>query len=195
MTRLTDLAAEASTVALLDPEVLSDLAAALSGSWRPSAEADATRRGELLAAALLRLYAEHERGWFLVATTIGHRPLPADEATAWSAGFIPPLDSFEDAPTPSDVTGLAGLLERDDGLDPGRADTLALAVLCDPVSLLVTREPRAYRHQRTHDVPGRLEIVDAAAAVARLGLAPGTMPFAPPAPGTALAEGEPWWVP
>lgn len=115
--------------------------------------------------------------------------------TEWSAGFFPALESFDDAPPAADVATLADLLHGEGGLEVDDARTLALALLCEPVTLLVTRWPEVFAHQRHADLPARLEILDAPAAVARLDLLPGEPAWIDPPAGSALAAMEPWWVP
>jgi hypothetical protein len=194
MTSLRDLASEATAVALVEPGILADMATALSGTWRPGAEPADDRRDQLLAAARLRLYADHERGWVLVTSQQARDAVSDNGDHAWTVGFVPALESFDDTPLADDVEGLLRVL--DEGNVPESSSrTLALAILCDHVSMLVASDPAAFRHQRAHDLPERLEIVSAVEAVERLQLRPGEAPIVAPPPGTALAEGEPWWLP
>jgi hypothetical protein len=214
MARLDESLTAAREVVLVDPGVVHDIATALSGVWHPDREADPDLARHLVAAARLRLYgADADRsGWHLVTTAaaalhadaLGAEDLASatpDPPTVpsihadWSAGFLPALESFDDAPPAADVADLAALLRRESGLDDDDARTLALALLCEQVGLVVTRHPDAFAHRRPADLPERLEVVDPATAVARLDLAPGEAAWSGPPEGTALASVDPWWVP
>jgi hypothetical protein len=195
MTTLRDLASEATAVALVEPGVLRDMSTALSGTWRPTTEAEEQRRAALLAAARLRLYADHERGWVLVTSQQARDELSVNGDTSWSVGFVPAVESFDDAPLADDVDGLTRVLCEGEVLPPESARTLALAILTDHVSMLVAAEPASFRHQRSHDLPERLEIVSAVEAIERLELRPGEAPVVGPPPSSNLTEGDAWWVP
>lgn len=195
MARLADLVAEADVVALVDPGVLRDITSSLTGLWRPGDETDDARRAELCAAARLRLYADSDRGWLLLTTQQARDGVDKREDADWTAGFVPAVESFEDGALAAEVDSLARLYHEDDGLDGEAARTLAVAVLCTDVRYLVTRTPSAFKHQREHDLPERLEIIDAIEAVNHLHIAPGEPPVVGPLAGSLLAEGEPWWVP
>jgi len=195
MVLLGDTVGDASVVALLDPGVLRDVAVSLSGLWTPDQETDLARRAALESAGRLRLYADHERGWVLLTTQQARDGVDKRADADWSAGFVPPVEEFDDAPAPAEIAALANLYHDDDGLDGEAARTLAVAVMCDHVHYLVTREPSAFKHRREHDLPERLEIVDALEAVNHLRIAPGEEPTVGPLPGSLLADSAPWWVP
>jgi hypothetical protein len=195
MARLADLVSEADVVALVDPGVLRDMASSLTGLWQPGDESDDERRAELCAAARLRLYADSDRGWLLLTTQQARDGVDKREDADWTAGFVPAVESFDDGAIPAEIDSLARLYHDDEGLDGEAARTLAVAVLCTDVRYLVTRSPSAFRHQREHDLPERLEIIDAVEAVNHVHIAPGEPPTVGPLPGSLLAEGEPWWVP
>lgn len=218
MARLDDSLTAARLVVLLDPGVLHDVAVSLSGVWHPDDEVDGERRSRLVATARLRLYGgdADRSGWHLVTTAAaslhaaalraddldaadpgraGGAEAPPSLDTTWSAGFVPALESFDDAPEAGDVDTLTALLRTESDLDDDVARTLALALLCEPVHLVVTREPDAYAHRRPDDLPERLEIVDPEAAVARLELQAGEAAWTGPPAGSALADGDAWWVP
>lgn len=195
MARLAEVIGDADVVALLDPGVLRDVASSLTGLWRPDDEPDATRRAELAAAARLRLYADSEHGWALLATQQGRDDVDARGDSDWSAGFVVSVEALDDGPAPAEVDALEQLYRHDEGLDGEAARTLAVAVLCKPVRYLVTRSPSAFRHQREHDLREGLEIIDAVEAVNHLHVAPGEPPVAGPLPGSLLADADPWWVP
>lgn len=197
MVRLADSYPAAQTVVLLEPGVVRDVAHALSGLWRPEDEGVGGRRDQLVAAARLRLYgsAADRSGWFLTTTSAAHQRAEARGDVEWSAGFIPALDRYEDAPPKVDIDAMVGVLRGESRLDAEAATTLALGLLCEPVGMVVARDPASYRHNRAHDLPERLRIVDAIDAVRSLGLQVGEPPAVPPPVGSALAASEPWWVP
>lgn len=179
-------------VAVLDRAVLSLMEKALNGSWSPRDERDDEHAAVLIAAAQLRLYGDRDRsGWFLITTAAARRGLD-DGPDAWTVGFIPVLDSFDDAPDAVEVEGQRRLF---DDLDQDAAGTLAAALLSPFVTLVVTDEPTRYRHRRPHDLPERLEVIDVVTAARRLGVVPGEKPFVDIPPNQPLASVEPWWVP
>jgi len=196
MVRLADSFTAAQVVVLLDPGVLRDVAQALSGSWHPGEESDDVRRRQLVAAARLRLYGfdADRSGWRLVTTAIAHDKARARGDADWSAGFIPALEGYEDAPPVAEVSSLATLLRRDEDLDGEVANTLALALLCDAVGVVVTRDPLAYRHRRPNDLPPRLEIATPEDLVDRLELRGGEQAWAD-LPWGSIPGGDAWWVP
>ncbi len=179
-------------VAILDRAVLLLMEEALTGSWTPDKEADDGRRAALVAAAQLRLYGDRDgRGWFLLTTVTARAGMGTDDES-WTIGFIPPIESFEDAPTADDVAGQRALF---DGLDHDAGRTLAAALLTPAVTVVVTDDVGRYKHQRPHDLPERLEVIDVETAVKRLGITPGEQPFVDIPATHPLAELDPWWVP
>lgn len=180
-------------VALLDRRVLALLASTLDGQWRPDDEDDPERRALAVAAGRLRVYGDRQRsGWLLLASAADREGLDTG-AGAWSVGFLPTVDAFDDTATPADVAGQASLLG--DEVDGAVAGTLAWALLTSAVTLVVTTDPRDYRHTRSHDLPERLAVIGLEEAVERLGIAPGEVPFADlPTELAALGE-DGWWVP
>lgn len=197
MPALADSYSAAQTVVLLEPGVVRDVAHALTGLWRPADERDEGRRRQLVAAARLRLYgASADRSaWHLTTTAAAHERAEDLGDVDWSAGFIPALESYDDAPPPADVASLVQTLRRESGLEAEAATTLALALLCEPVGMVVARDPGRYQHNRDADLPARLVLVDAVAAVRSLRLEPGEPPAEPPPAGHLLARSDPWWVP
>src|SRR5262245_39652037 len=182
-----------STFALLDGGVMTDVATALSGPWTPAREADVVRRARLVDAARLRLYGELDRsGWYLCTTQRVRDALPTD-IHDWVAGLIPAVDGFEDAPAGDDLAALRREFMEQQGLTETAADALAHAVLFEPIRLLISNDPRAYKHARENDLPARLEIIDPSEAVTRLAIIAGEEPLTPPPEGV-LPPGEPWWI-
>jgi hypothetical protein len=191
--RLAELASS-GTVALVDAGVVRDMASALTGLWVPDAEDYPERAEELVAAARLRLYGDRERSGWLLLTTRQARDAALRRGDAdWSVGMIPAAEDLEEAPPPAEVDALIALYRREEKLDAESARTLATALLFEPVGLVITRLPRAMRHQRAGDLPGRLEIIDPFEAVERLEIAPDEKPRRPP-PNRA-DDGHAWWVP
>ena len=200
MARLADSYSAAHDVVLVDTGVVRDIAHALSGLWRPQDEEDAERRQQLVAAARLRLYgaAADRSGWHLVCTAAAHAHAEARGDADWSAGFLPALEGYDDSPSLGDLAGLQQVLRKDEHLDGEAAQTLALALLTEAVSVVITRDPKAFKHQRDGDLPERLEILSPQEAVERLELRPGEPAFIDPPDGSllaTLAESDPWWVP
>ena len=75
------------------------------------------------------------------------------------------------------------------------ATSLALAILSEPVTIVVTREPRAYRHQRVDDLPRCLQLLTPAEVVERLEIGAGEQPPDPVPSWNLLSQGPAWWVP
>lgn len=183
-------------VVLVEPGVVRDMAAALTGFWDPSLEDHPERAEELVAAARLRLYGDRDRsGWLLVATRQGHAGAAKRGDADWSVGMLPVAEDFDDAPAPGEVDALVAQYRREQGLDAEAARTLALAVLFEPVDLLVCRLPRAFRHERRGDLPARLTLLDVFEAVERLAITRGERPILSLPIGSALESADPWWVP
>jgi hypothetical protein len=181
--------------AVLDASILRDMADALDGRWDPDQESDPVRRGEMLAAARLRLYGERDRsGWYLVSYRDAREAALTRGDTDWSIGFIPDIDQFDDAPAPDELTALTRLYGSEKIL-PEAAMALAHAVLYVKVRLLITADIRPYRHSRDGDLPQRLELVTAVEAVDRLDLTSGEVPLHDPPPESPLSGQRPWWVP
>jgi hypothetical protein len=192
--RLAD-AASTGPVALLDTGILRDIASSLTGLWLPVTELDHTRTRELVAAARLRLYADRDRsGWYLVTTRAAAAAASRRGNADWSVGMLPMVEDFDDAPPDAEIASLAALYRHDEALAADVAATLAVAVLFEPVTLVVTRQPRAYRHGRSGDLPPRLEVVDPVEAVDRLGISPGEPPAISPPAGSMLERGAAWWL-
>jgi hypothetical protein len=191
--RLAELASS-GTIALVDAGVVRDMASALTGLWVPAAEDYPERAEELVAAARVRLYGDRERSGWLLLTTRQARDAALRRGDAdWSVGMIPAAEDLEEAPPPAEIDALIALYRREEKLDAESARTLATALLFEPIGLVITRLPRAMRHQRAGDLPGRLEIVDPFEAVERLEIAPDEKPRRPP-PNRA-EDGHEWWVP
>lgn len=195
MTSLSDLAGDAHVVAIVDPDVLRDIATALDGSWSPEGETDDSRRADLVAAARLRLYGVHDRGWVLVTTQQGRDVTDEAPGASWTTGFIPPIEEFDDAPLEPEVDGLYRFYHQQDELAGESARTLSIAMLADTIRYVITRVPSTFRHRRDHDLPARLEVIDAVEAVNRLQLAPGEEPIVAPPASSPLHTVTPWWVP
>lgn len=192
--RLVD-AASTGPVALLDGSVLRDMATALSGLWLPVTELDHRRTADLVAAARLRLYATRDRaGWYLVTTQAAATVTLRRGRADWSVGMLPVAEEFEDAPPAAEVEALVEHYRHEQRLTSDAARTLATALLFEPVRLVVSRDPRAYRHARAGDLPARLEVVDARDAVDRLAIAPGERPGVPLPAGSMLERGAAWWL-
>ncbi|MCU0270168.1 MAG: hypothetical protein MUF83_16185 [Acidimicrobiales bacterium] len=195
MTRLSELSSSGPVV-LVDPGVLRDMAASLNGLWDPAEEHDPDRREQLVAAARLRLYGERDRsGWFLVATGSERDALLDRDDLDWVLAFVPSVESFEDAPAGPDVEALVKLYRQSEDIEAESALTLAYAMLCDQVGLVISRTPRRFRHSRRHDLPARLELLTVVEAVDRLAIAPGEEPPTRLPEGSLLAEQTPWWIP
>lgn len=197
MATLAESHAAASTVVLLEPGIVRDLAHTLSGLWSPDDERPGPETDQLVAAARLRLYgASADRsGWVLTTTAYAHDRAVARGDAEWAAGFIPAIEIYDDSPAEADVVAMVDVLRHESHLDAEAARTLAVALLCEPVSLVVARDPVSYRHNRDHDLPDRLRIVDAAGAVELLELRPGEPPAIEPPAGSLLATIDPWWIP
>ncbi len=179
-------------VAILDRSVLVLIAEALGGTWQPSTEADQERRRMLIDAAQLRLYADRQRsGWLLVTSTAAREAL-ADGANVWSVGFIPTVESFDGAPVLAEVRAQASLF---DDLDSDAAGTLGLALLLPTITRVLTTDASRYKHQRPHDLPERLRVIEVRNAVDQLGIKPGEAPYLEIPASQALASHTPWWVP
>jgi hypothetical protein len=187
--------ASTGPIALLDAGVLRDMATSLSGLWLPATELDRQRAQELVAAARLRLYGDRDRsGWLLMTTRAAARVALRRGNADWSVGMVPVVEDFDDAPPEAEVAALAQLY-RGEQLSADAATTLAAAVLVEHVNLVVTREPRAYRHDRAGDLPSRLEVVDVVRATDRLDIVPGEQPAVSLPVGSMLERGSAWWVP
>lgn len=181
-------------VVLLDAGIVHDIACTLTGTWTPESEPDPARRETLLAAARIRIYADRDQyGWYLAATEEARAAAMSYANTDWSVGFIQDVATIEGAPPADDAIALAKIF-GEAGIQASSALTLAWAVLFDRASYVITTSPDELRHQREHDLPSRLEVVDPVEVVARLGILPGELPIAAPPPGTALGDGAPWWV-
>lgn len=193
------LAQERSTgaVVLIDAMVLRDMAAALNGLWRPADEEDPTRARRLVAAARLRLYGTRDRtGWLLVTNDAARASALRRGDADWSVGYVPAIESYSDAAAPDDVAAMVRLFREDEAIDADSASALAHAVLCEEVDVIVTDEPRRFRHGREGDLPERLAIVDPLELEEQLGLAPGEVPAVEVPDGVlSLVDDEPWWVP
>jgi hypothetical protein len=181
-------------VALVDLGIVRDIASSLTGLWLPATELDPDRSRALVAAARLRLYATRDRaGWYVLTTRSAAATVLRRGRADWSVGMLPVAEDFDDAPPAAEVASLSELY-REAGLPPDAASTLAVAVLLEPVTLVVTREPRVYRHDRAGDLPPRLDVIDVFEAVDRLDIAPGEVPTVTPPPGSMLERGSAWWV-
>ena len=192
--RLADVTSS-GPVALMDVGVVRDMASALTGLWLPATELDSTRAEELLAAARLRLYGDRDRsGWYLVTSRHAADTVLRRGNADWSVGLLPVAEDFDDAPPSAEIAALADFYRHDAGLSADASHTLALAVLFEPMTLVVARSPRALRHQRGGDLPARLEVVDPREAVARLELEPGELPPVSLPGGSMLARGAAWWI-
>jgi len=179
-------------VALLDRSVLVRIADALGGAWQPGTEPQPDRRRALTDAAQLRLYADRQRsGWLLVTSSAARLGL-ADGPNVWCVGFIPPVESFDGAPSPTDVRAQASLF---DDLDADAAQTLGLALLIPTITRVITTDVGRYKHQRPHDLPDRLRVVEVHDAVAQLAIGPGEAPYLEIPTSQGVAAHEPWWVP
>lgn len=194
MSPMATLAAMTSSgeVALLDRSVVEAIATSLDGHWTPQDETDPEQRERRLAAARLRLYGDRDRsGWFLLTTAQARAGLDESETGAWTVGFVPALESFDDAPASDEVAGQASLF---DDLDGDAACTLAVALLVHGVTLVVTTDVRRYKHARPHDLPDRLEVVDVVVAAHRLTIEVGETPYVDIPDAVALDLADPWWV-
>ena len=191
MATLEDMTSS-SEVVLLDRPVLQLMATAMDGSWSPTDEPDPDRRATLLDAARLRLYANRQRnGWFLLTTSRARAGLDHGPGE-WTIGFLATLDGFDDAPTTEEMAGQRSLFDHLDG-DAGH--DLAAAILTPAVTLVVTTDAHRYKHNREHDLPERLRVVELADAVAMLDLAPGEDPLIDLPSGLIGAETDRWWQP
>ncbi len=143
MTALADMTSSGEVV-LVAPDVLRDMAAALGGLWSPGSEEDDELRALLLAAARIRLYADRDRcGWYLVTGAEARDAVLRREDADWNVGFVAPIEEFDDAPADADVGALVQLLrhgEEGEHLDAEAATALALAILAEPVTVVVTQE-------------------------------------------------------
>jgi len=185
-----------STFMLLEGPVMKDMVDSLSGSWSPGIEPDVVRRSRLVDAARLRLYGEIDRSsWYLCTTKAVHDSLPHQGHGGWVVSLVATIDSYDDSPAEDDVASLTAAYVDDQGLDPESADVLAHAVLYEPVRYLVTNDVRSYRHNRDHDLPGRLEIITPADAVGMLNLIEGEEPLSEPPPDWPTADVGAWWIP
>jgi hypothetical protein len=195
LVRLDDVVSSGPVV-LVDAGVVRDMAATLTGLWDPGRETDPARAAEMVAAARTRLYGDRDRsGWTLLTTrSAADSALKRGDAD-WSVGMIAVIDEFEDAPPEADVSSLASLYRREEGIDAEAAETLATAVLWEPVSIVISRLPRGFRHGREGDLPARLELLDARQAEERLEIGVGEPPQVSLPIGSMLAESTPWWVP
>lgn len=181
-------------VVLLDAGIVHDMAATLSGDWNPALEADDAQRERLLATARIRIYGDRDQyGWHLAATADARGEAMGYANSDWSVGFIQDVSTIDGAPPEDDAIALAKIFQEA-GIQASSAMTLAWAVLFDRASYVITATPNDLRHQREHDLPSRLEVLDPVEAVARLGIVPGELPVASPTPGTALGDGAAWWV-
>lgn len=198
MTALADMTSSGEVV-LVAPDVLRDMAAALGGLWSPGSEEDDELRALLLAAARIRLYADRDRcGWYLVTGAEARDAVLRREDADWNVGFVAPIEEFDDAPADADVGALVQLLrhgEEGEHLDAEAATALALAILAEPVTVVVTRDPRAYRHQRVDDLPRRLRLLSPAEVVDLLEIGVGEQPPDPVPSWNLLSQGPAWWVP
>lgn len=195
MTALADMTSSGEVV-LVAPEVLRDMAAALGGLWAPEAELDQARRDLLVAAARIRLYADRDRcGWYLVTGHDAREAVLRREDADWSVGFVADLESFDDAPALADVEALVSLFRADEHIEAEAATALALAILCDQVTVVVAHDPRAFKHQRDADLPERLRVLTPAEVVSELEIGVGEEPPDPVPDWSMLASGDPWWVP
>lgn len=182
-------------VVLLDAGVVRDVASALSGLWTPADEPDPERRDQLVAAARVRIYADRDqRGWHLVTTPTAHGLVERRDDAEWSVDFVQDVATLPDAPAEAEVAALASIY-HESGIDGESGNCLAYAVLHEPVIYVISRNPRAFKHSREHDLPERLEILDPVEAVERLRIAPGEEPLVGPPADGMLARGEHWWVP
>jgi len=181
-------------VVLLDAGIVHDIATSLTGQWLPELEADPAQRQRMLAAARIRIYGDRDQyGWHLAATADARDAAMGYANSEWSIGFIQDIASIDGAPPEDDAIGLAKIFQEA-GIQASSALTLAWAVLFDRASYVVTGSPNELQHQREHDLPSRLEVLDPVEVVARLGILPGELPVSSPTPGTLLGDGAPWWV-
>ncbi len=180
---------------LVDAGVMRDVADALDGRWRPDGEPDLERRARLLAAARLRLYSDSDRsGWHLGSYQEAIEAGLAHGNANWSVGLVADVSKFDDSPATDDLEGLMRMYSQG-GLDAEQRRSLALAVLYEPVTALITTEPHRYRHARDLDLPEGLRIITPLEVVDDLGLVSGEVPVLVPPSNTALASMDPWWVP
>lgn len=194
MPRLSDMTSSGPVV-LVDPGVLSDIAASLDGTWRPDTVEDLQRCEEMLAAAQLRLYADRDRsGWMLVTTHGPRDALLANANNTWSVGFVAAIEDFDDAPAKADLSALESIFTSE-GMSDESAHLLACAYLNEYVRIVVTNDERVYHRSRASDLPEHLQFMTVGEAVEKLSIAPGEKPPIPP-PGFERAEGaDAWWVP
>jgi len=181
-------------VVMLDAGVVHDIALALTGDWQPEDEPDDERRGQLVAAGRLRIFADRDQYGLALTATPDARELAMgyDNAT-WSIGFIQDVTALDDAPPADDAAALEQIL-RDEGIVGASASALAYAILFPSVSYVITTNPAELKHQRAEDRPDRLEIVSPIDAVERLGLVAGEIPLVGPPLGSKLDEGPHWWM-
>lgn len=181
-------------VVLLDAGVLHDIALSLTGDWTPEDEPDATRRDQIVAAARIRIFADRDQyGWHLAATAEARDEATGYANAAWSVGFVQDVATIDGAPPLDDVLALQKIMQEE-GIGAASAASLAWAVLFDKAAYVITADPNELRHQREHDLPQRLEVLDPVEAVARLQITGGELPVAGPPAGTKLGDGAHWWV-
>jgi len=181
-------------VVLLDAGIVHDMACTLTGEWTPALESDDDQRERMLAAARIRIYGDRDQyGWYLAATASARAATMGYANSEWSVGFIQDVATIEGAPPADDAAALAKIFQEA-GIQASSALTLAWAVLFDRASYVITSAPNDMHHQREHDLPSRLEVLDPVEVIARLGLLPGELPVSAPAPDTPLGDGDPWWV-
>ncbi|MEZ5142024.1 MAG: hypothetical protein R2726_05820 [Acidimicrobiales bacterium] len=195
MTALADMTSSGEVV-LIAPDVLRDIAASLSGLWAPEVESDPGRREAMVAAARIRLYGDRDRcGWYLVTTAQSRDAVLRREDADWNVGFIPALESFDDAPNEAEVDALVSLFRDDEHIDAEAARALAMAILCEAVTIIVSRDVRAFKHNRAADLPERLELLEPWEVAGRLEIGEGEQPPDPVPDWSLLSKGPAWWVP
>lgn len=179
----------------MDADVMRAIADALDGRWSPDEESDDTRRRLLVTAARLRLYADRDLcGWALVTYHNARQAAFSRGGSEWTVGFVGSVENLEDAPREEEVRALARI-HGEAGIAAESAVALAWAVLTESVDLLVTAEPRSYRHSREMDLPERLKIVTPERALELLRLRPGELPRVPLPPGSRWSDPDGWWIP
>lgn len=184
-----------SGVVVLDAGIVHDIAMALNGTWTPDSEPDDTRRAQMLAAARLRIYADRDQfGWYLGATAEAREAAMGYDGAEWSVGFIQDVATMEGAPPIDDVAALETIF-KEAGIVGASAAALANAMLFERAAYVITSDPNDLKHQRSHDLPPRLEILDPVEAVSWLQLVAGEEPIVGPPVGSALDLGPHWWLP